>query len=80
MVELEATDKNLLWLMPFTGWITKATDTHTDKYLIRTGCPQQQLFPESASLLRHTYIAPLVFAKRLHHRSAVDEELSKSIA
>jgi hypothetical protein len=54
MVELQATDDNIIRRMPFACWITRATDTHSE-YVILITFAQQRL-PECASMLRSTYI------------------------
>jgi hypothetical protein len=57
----ETTDDNIIWRMHFACWITKATHTHTHtEYVICISFVRQHSFPERASLLRHSYIAPLV--------------------
>ena len=43
----------------FAGWITEATNTHSE-YVILIALPLQQLLNESISMLRYTYIACLV--------------------
>ena len=48
-----------LWRMRITGWIPKATDTHSE-YVIIIAFPWQQWLRERASILRYTYIAGLV--------------------
>jgi hypothetical protein len=55
----EATDDNKIRRMRFARWITDATNTHSE-YVILIAFPRQQVFRESASLLRHTYIASVV--------------------
>jgi len=46
--------------MRIACWIRKATNTHLE-YVIFIATPQQLWFHESASILRYTYIACLVF-------------------
>jgi hypothetical protein len=48
-----------MWRMRIACWIPKATNTHSD-YVIFIAVLLQQWLYESASLLRHTYIACLV--------------------
>jgi hypothetical protein len=48
--------------MRFACWITKATDTHSE-YVILLALPRQQWLHERASMLRHTYIACLVYVR-----------------
>jgi hypothetical protein len=55
----QATDDNIIQRMRFACWITKATDTHSE-YVILIAFPRQQWLRERASMLRYTYIAPLV--------------------
>jgi hypothetical protein len=45
--------------MRFACWIPKATDTHSE-YVILNAFPLQQWLHESASMLRHSYVACLV--------------------
>ena len=60
------TDDNIIQRMRIACWITKATDTHSKyEYVIPDAFLQQQLLPESASLLRYTYIACLVYINLL---------------
>ena len=54
-----ATDDNIIQHMRFACWITKATDTHLE-YVILVAFPLQEWFQDSASVLRHTYIASVV--------------------
>ena len=49
-----------IWLMRIACWIPKATNTHTG-CVILIAFPLQQLLHEFASLLRHTYIACIVY-------------------
>jgi hypothetical protein len=46
--------------MRITCWKPKATHTHSE-YVILIAFPQQQWLHESASELRYTYIASLVY-------------------
>jgi hypothetical protein len=55
----QATDDNIIRRMRFAFWITKATDTHLG-YVILVAFLRQQWSRERASMLRYTYIAPLV--------------------
>jgi len=48
-----------IWHMRITCWIPKATETLSE-HVIFLVFPQQQWLDESASVLRHTYIASLV--------------------
>jgi len=48
-----------IWRMRITGCISKATGTHLD-YGMFVDFPLQIWLHESASMLRHTYIACLV--------------------
>ena len=54
----ETTDENIVGLLCFASWITKATHTHSE-YVILNIFPRKQLFLESASTLHYTYIACL---------------------
>jgi hypothetical protein len=47
----QATDDNIIWHMRFAGWITKATDTHSE-YVTLITFPRQQWLRERASMLR----------------------------
>ena len=51
----EATDGSIIRRMRIACCITKAQDTHSE-YVIPVPFPRQQWLPESASVLRHTYI------------------------
>ena len=55
----QATDDNMIRLMRFECWITKATDTQSE-YVVRIAFPPQQWLHGSASMLRYTYIASIV--------------------
>ena len=59
-----------IWRMRFAHWITKATNTHSE-YIIFIVFPMQQWLEESASELRYTHIACLVF--RLSLKVAVSD-------
>ena len=56
---VQATDDNIIELMSFTFWISKATDTHPE-YVILLAFPRQQQLCESFSMFRYTYNACLV--------------------
>jgi hypothetical protein len=58
MVDLKATDDNVLRRMRVACWITKAANTRS--YYIRHCFSTQRLLGECASILRYTYIASLV--------------------
>jgi hypothetical protein len=58
----QATDVNIIRHMRFAFWITKATDTHSQDVIL-IAFPRQQWLRESASMLRFTYIACLVFLR-----------------
>ena len=58
----QGADDNLIRRMRFACWITKATDIHLE-CLILAAFPRQQWFHESASVLRYTYIACLLYVK-----------------
>ena len=45
----QATDKNTIWRMHFSCWLTEATDTHSE-YVILIDFPRQQYFHERASV------------------------------
>jgi hypothetical protein len=49
-----------IWRMRIACWIPKATDTVSD-YVLRIAFPLQEWLYESASMLRDTYIACLVY-------------------
>ena len=53
------TDGSLILRVRFAWWVNKAADKHSG-FVIRTAFPLQQWLPESASMLRYTYIAYLV--------------------
>ena len=66
----EATDDNIIQRMRFAYCITKATDTHTDQYVILIAFPRQQWFRERVSVLRYTYIACIVVTSCIfYHRN-----------
>jgi hypothetical protein len=44
----QATDDNIIWRMRFACWITKATDTHSERVIL-TDFPRQQRLRERAS-------------------------------
>ena len=54
----QATDDNIIRLMPIARWIIKATNTHSE-YVILIAYPLQQWWHERASILRYTYNACL---------------------
>ena len=56
----QATDVNIIRRMRFACCITKATYTHSE-YVILIAFPRQRWLRESASTLRNTFIACLVF-------------------
>jgi hypothetical protein len=49
----QATDDNIVWLLSFACWITKATDTHSE-YVILIAFSQQKRLRERATILRYT--------------------------
>jgi hypothetical protein len=50
-----------IWRMRIACWIPKNTDTDKNsQYAIFTAWPLQKRLHESVSVLRHTYISPLV--------------------
>jgi len=51
------------WRMRIACWITNVTNTHSE-YVMRIALPQHQSLPESASALRYTYNACLVYSER----------------
>jgi hypothetical protein len=55
----QATDDNILQLMRFPRWITKATNTHS-QYVMSIAFPLQQWVQERAAMLPHTYLACLI--------------------
>jgi len=56
------TDGNIIRLMRFACWITKATATHSEYVILIVFFPRQQWLQERAFMLRYTwaYIALLV--------------------
>jgi hypothetical protein len=52
----QATDDNIIRRMRFVGWITKATDTHSE-YVILITFPGQQWLRERAGMLLYKSIA-----------------------
>ena len=50
---VQATDGNLIRRMRSAGWITKATNTHSE-YATLTAFPLQHWLQERASVLRYT--------------------------
>ena len=54
-----------MWRMCIACWISKATNPHSE-YVILIAFPQRQWLHESASMLRHTYIACLVVSFYRH--------------
>jgi hypothetical protein len=60
----QAIDDNIIRRMRFAGWVTKATDTHSE-YVILIAFTLQQWSRERTSLLRYTYIVSVaVFTNR----------------
>ena len=55
----QATDDNIIRLMRFACWITKATDTNSE-HVILIAFLLQQWLRERASTLRYSYIVCLV--------------------
>jgi hypothetical protein len=53
-----------VWRVPIACWLSKATDAHSE-CVILIAFPQKQFLCESASMLRHTYIASLVAFSRI---------------
>ena len=53
------TTNDIIWRMPFSCWITKAKDTHSE-YVIFIAYPRQQLLSEGSSMYSFTYIVCLV--------------------
>ena len=51
----------IIWCTRIVCGIPKATNTYSE-YIILIAFPLQQLLHERASMLRHTYIACLVFS------------------
>ena len=49
-----------IWRMRIACWIPKATDTYS-QYVILIAFQLQQWLRESTAILRHTYIARLVY-------------------
>ena len=50
--------------MRVAGWITKATNTHSE-YITLIVLPLQQWLSERASMLRYTYMACPVFLRTI---------------
>jgi len=50
----------IIWRMRIACWIPKATNAHTDSVIL-IAFPLQQWLHSSASILRYTYIACLVY-------------------
>jgi hypothetical protein len=48
-----------IWRMRIACWLTKATNTHSERVII-IAFPMQQWLHERASLLRYTFIVCLV--------------------
>ena len=48
-----------IWRMLIAGWMTKATNTHSE-YVILISFPLPQRLHERASLFRYTYISSFV--------------------
>jgi hypothetical protein len=49
----------IIWRMRVACWIPKAIKTHSE-YVIIIAFPQEQWLYESASMLRYTYILPVL--------------------
>jgi len=47
----QATDDDIIWRTPSVGWISKATDTHS-QCVIRIAFPRHQWLGERALMLR----------------------------
>jgi hypothetical protein len=62
----QTTDGNVIRRMRFACWIRKATDTHSE-CVILIAFPRQQWLRESASMLRCTYTACLVYLRVTHY-------------
>jgi hypothetical protein len=60
VVELEATDDNVIRRMRFACWVSKAIRTHAQKYVRPISFLRQQRSRERASILHYTYIACLI--------------------
>jgi len=54
------TDVTIIWRMRVARWISKATETHSE-YVTLTDFPPQQRLQKLASMLRHKYIACIIF-------------------
>jgi len=55
----KATDDNITWLMRFTCWIIKATNTNSE-YVIHISSVRQQWLSQHAQLLHYMHTACLV--------------------
>jgi hypothetical protein len=64
MVQPDRTHVNITRRMCFECWITEATMTHSECVILLAFARQQRL-SERASLLRYTYIACIVYLKRV---------------
>ena len=52
-------DDSIIWRMRFTCWITKTTNTHSERVII-IAYPRKQRLRQRASMLRYTHITFLV--------------------
>jgi hypothetical protein len=59
----QATDGNIIWRMRVACWIPKAAKIHSE-YVILIAFPLQHWLHERLSVLRYTYVACLVKARR----------------
>jgi hypothetical protein len=55
----QVTEDDIIHIMHFACWVTKAADTYS-KCVTLIAFPRQQLLRERASVLRYTYIACLI--------------------
>ena len=60
----QATDGNITWRMRIAGWITKATNTHSE-YVNIMAFPRGIWLCQRALLLRQTYISLLLMTVNL---------------
>ena len=60
----QATDDNIIRRMCFECWVTEASVTHSECVILLAFARQQRL-SERASLLRYTYIACIVYLKKV---------------
>ena len=63
MVELNGPQVTI-WRMNSDGWITIATNTHSE-YVILTAFPRQQWLRERASMLRYVRTLPVLFQNEM---------------